>query len=178
GDPAIQSEIARLKALRPDLIERYVLEQFGPGALIPREDLDRPLTPRELQRLAAERQIGLGNHTMDHVILTTVGRAEVESQLAGACRYLEDATGAPVRTVAYPNGDYDQQIVDVARGLGHTVGVTTLRRKELVAQMHQHRYELGRFQFERQTDLMAQMRAIRSGFHLADALRRVKGRSG
>ena len=176
SEPAIEAEIATLKTLHPAAIERHVLEQFGPGALTPREDVDRPLTGQELRALAGNRQVSLGNHTMDHVILTTVDRAQVESQLAGARRYLEDAAGGPVRAVAYPNGDYDRSIVDVARALGHTVGVTTVRRKESIGQLYERRYELGRFQFERRTDLVDQMRAIRSGLHLADGLRRLQRR--
>ena len=54
--------------------------------------------------------------------------------------------------------------------------MTTVRRKDPVAELGKRRFELGRFQFERRTDLEDQMRAIRSGLHVADAIRRVRAR--
>ena len=47
-----------------------------------------------------------------------------------------------------------------------------------MAELDQRRFELGRFQFERRTDLEDQMRAIRSGLHIADAIRRLRARRG
>jgi peptidoglycan/xylan/chitin deacetylase (PgdA/CDA1 family) len=176
GEAAIEAEIAALKGRRHDDIERHVTEQFGARALVPLEDLDRPLTPQELRALASDERVMLGNHTLDHAILTVLDRADAEVQLAGARRALEGMAHVPVRSVSYPNGDHDPSIVDLARALGHDSGMTTVRRKEPVATLAARRFELGRFQFERRTDLEAQMRAIRSGLHLADAIRRVRAR--
>ena len=59
GGAAIEAEIAALKARRHDAIERHVTKEFGSRALVPVEDLDRPLTPEELRALAGDE----GSHS-------------------------------------------------------------------------------------------------------------------
>lgn len=73
--------------------------------------------------------IEIGAHTVDHPILTSVDDATAREQITAGKRELEEITGAPVRSFAYPNGkprrDYDQRHVQMARESGFDLALTT-----------------------------------------------------
>ena len=59
-----------LKRLRTPDAEAFVQAEFGPRALRPLGDRDRPFTLPELRDIAKHPLISLGNHTSNHDILT------------------------------------------------------------------------------------------------------------
>jgi peptidoglycan/xylan/chitin deacetylase (PgdA/CDA1 family) len=73
--------------------------------------------------------IDVGAHTMHHPILTRVSREEARQEILDSKRRLEDLTGKPIRTFAYPNGkpsqDYDRTHVDLVKEAGFELAVST-----------------------------------------------------
>jgi peptidoglycan/xylan/chitin deacetylase (PgdA/CDA1 family) len=79
----------------------------------------------ELHRAGME----IGAHTVNHPILTALPDAHARHEIATGRDELETLIGAPVRTLAYPNGgpdrDYAKRHAAMAQELGFDAAVTT-----------------------------------------------------
>lgn len=148
----ILEEQLALKAARHDQIERYLIEHFGPAALDPVGDEDRPMTRDELRGFVAAEGVHIGNHTADHAILTNYDHAGVRDQIERAQSDLEGMTGARPCMISYPNGNYSRDVVQGALQCGLTLGVTVDARSSAVPQTEHDRMRLGRFCFTRGYD--------------------------
>ncbi len=70
-------------------------------------DSHKPMTADECAALAKQGLITIGAHTVQHVWLSAMNGAEQEVELRESKRTLEEITGSPVRTFAYPYGRRD-----------------------------------------------------------------------
>jgi peptidoglycan/xylan/chitin deacetylase (PgdA/CDA1 family) len=61
----------------------------------------------------------LGAHSMTHPDLCSVGDAELASELAGSKAAIEEITGEPCRTFAYPFGLHDARVRAAAQAAGY-----------------------------------------------------------
>lgn len=157
----IYSEALSLKHLRTEAIEAQLLERFGPQALTPQTDIDRPLTPAELKEFAQHPSVHLGNHTANHAILTNYTPAEARAQLADAQDALHEMTGTTPISVAYPNGGYNDNVIAIAREVGLKVGFTVRPAKNLM-KPDADPLRLGRFCPEGDIPIRTQCRTFRS----------------
>jgi peptidoglycan/xylan/chitin deacetylase (PgdA/CDA1 family) len=160
----VYGEALTLKSLRTEQIERQLLDRFGRGALTPRGDIDRPFTPDELRDFARSPCVHLGNHTADHAILTNYSHAEVRQQVGDAQRWLEGLTGNVPCAIAYPNGDYDRQVVEICQEAGLQVGFTIRPAKTKLPLQpdSRHMMRLGRFVPHSKSSIVTQCRTYRS----------------
>jgi peptidoglycan/xylan/chitin deacetylase (PgdA/CDA1 family) len=117
-------EALAMKGLRTEEIESKLLERFGPRALTPRTEIDRPMTPAELREFSRHPLVHIGNHTTNHAILTNYTPNEIRAQLEECQSALTEMTGTTPISIAYPNGGHDDTVVRIAREVGLTVGVT------------------------------------------------------
>ena len=85
---------------------------------------DRVMTEDEIRQLASEGH-EIGSHTRTHPILTGLVTDALDEELQRSRRELERITGIPVRSLAYPNGDYNGIVIDSARRCGYRYAVTT-----------------------------------------------------
>ncbi|MBI4184368.1 MAG: polysaccharide deacetylase family protein [Proteobacteria bacterium] len=86
------------------------------------------LSAEELRALAASGRVEIGSHLVEHAPPVRLGRAELENQLVRSCRALESWTGAPVRLLAWPNGqpaDIPPEGPAMARAAGYAMALTT-----------------------------------------------------
>lgn len=117
-----------LRPRRPGEIAA-VLEQLGALAGHPPPDpARRMLTAGELQELAASPLLTIGAHTRRHPWLATLRAAELEEEVAGSRRDLEELLGRPVLQLAYPFGaraSFDGRAVRAARLAGFALACTT-----------------------------------------------------
>jgi len=82
------------------------------------------LSADEIREMASAG-IAFGSHTVSHCILPHCSRHEIERELTESKAALENILGRPIDMLAYPEGQYDAEIVDCARAAGYRVGVTT-----------------------------------------------------
>jgi peptidoglycan/xylan/chitin deacetylase (PgdA/CDA1 family) len=92
--------------------------ESGPGD-------DRFMSWPELVALTKDSRVVVGSHGCSHVPLTWVAPEAAGAELAQARARLEQELGARVDTVGYPNGNYDDQVVKLAREHGYRLGFTT-----------------------------------------------------
>ena len=82
------------------------------------------LTWSELVRLE-HLGFDIGSHTVHHTELAHVPAATAWTELVDSRRALEARLRRPVRWLAYPAGDVDPRVVQLARGAGYLLAVTT-----------------------------------------------------
>lgn len=169
----LQTEIRKLKVLTPSKIEEYLRTRFGKAALLPHSDLDRPFRPDELEDFARSKWVHIGNHTCDHAILTNCGPDEIARQIHGCQQALYGLVGYAPTAIAYPNGNFSQEIAAASVAAGLRLGFTVLPHRDKLPLAVRSRMTLGRFQFEGGKDARAQCRKFSAGFvpsHLVKTL--------
>jgi peptidoglycan/xylan/chitin deacetylase (PgdA/CDA1 family)/GT2 family glycosyltransferase len=86
---------------------------------------DRPLLSlSEVERLGAEG-VHFGAHTRSHPHLPELPDQQLEGEIAGSRRDLEERLGAPVTSFAYPYGELDDRAVEAVREAGFAAAATT-----------------------------------------------------
>lgn len=118
----IAAEREALKSSPVAEIEARLERLFGEEAFRPAGDADRPLSVAELQELARDPLIEIGNHTHSHAILPLHGDREARAEIAACQERLERWTGRAPLAIAYPNGDADARIAAIARSCGLRIG--------------------------------------------------------
>ena len=143
--PSVAAEYAHLRGLTSRKVDEYLLATFGPDALRPAGDVDRPLTVEELRQLAGSPWIEIGNHTMTHAILPNHSRREASEEIGGAQRWLEEQLGEAPFFIAYPNGDANPEITAAAQRQGLSLGATVSPALNRLPVSAEERTPLGRF---------------------------------
>jgi peptidoglycan/xylan/chitin deacetylase (PgdA/CDA1 family) len=67
----------------------------------------------------------LGSHTLTHPDLTTLGPAELESEVAGSKEQISKKFGVPIEFFCYPAGKFDATVVAAVEDAGYK-GATTV----------------------------------------------------
>ncbi len=111
-----------LKRLRTADAEAFVQAEFGPRALRPVGDRDRPFTLPELREIAKHPLISLGNHTSNHDVLTNYSAAEIRAQIESAQEIIGSIVGKAPNFIAYPNGEISDVVLEAARSAGCSLG--------------------------------------------------------
>jgi peptidoglycan/xylan/chitin deacetylase (PgdA/CDA1 family) len=126
---AIRREVGELRRLLPEEIEAQLHRDFGPEAMRPIGDGDRPLTAEELRTLARHPLVTVGNHGATHPDLTRVDAARLAAEIGECQVFLEAVTGAIPVAFAYPDGRFDERAIRAASEAGLRLAVTTRRAK-------------------------------------------------
>ena len=80
------------------------------------------LSPCDLRKLSELPNANIGSHSVSHSSLVNCNNKDLENELVSSKHYLEDITGIPVTTIAYPYGAVDKRVRDAAEKAGYTLG--------------------------------------------------------
>ena len=69
--------------------------------------------------------MSIGSHSKTHPYLTRCDRLELKLEISDSKKYLEDLTGKPINSFAYPFGDVNKYVANVVRDSGYSFAVTT-----------------------------------------------------
>jgi peptidoglycan/xylan/chitin deacetylase (PgdA/CDA1 family) len=123
----ISTILNRIKFSPPELRDRQVagiLDTADCGPL----PVDIMLTSRQVKELA-QRGVEIGGHTVAHTILTTLDDERAFDEIKSGKLHLEEITGRPVTSFAYPNGkpgrDYAKHHVPMVQKAGFARAVST-----------------------------------------------------
>lgn len=92
------------------------------------DDVGRPnyLTWDQLKEMANSHTVTIANHTLSHPKLHNLGtKAEKEKEIVGANQALKYHLGIDNVWLAYPYGDYDDEVIDICKKAGIKMAVTT-----------------------------------------------------
>ena len=178
GPGPLQAARARCKRLRNSEIEEWLKAEFHLSDLRPAGDLDRPMTPSELKEFSQHPCAVIGNHTVDHAILTNYSAGEAYEQIEGAQQALLDITGRLPSCIAYPNGNCSAEIVDAAQRAGLSSGVvTTYGRNALpIAPCGRDRMMMRRVLPVGMREIESQCRVFRSPISMRSIARNLRSR--
>lgn len=73
--------------------------------------------PQMVEEIAA-RGFEIGTHSATHPQMSKLTEAECREELLTSCKKIFEITGKPIELFRPPFGDYNNQLIDVARGLG------------------------------------------------------------
>ena len=86
---------------------------------------NRPwLTWGEIKEMA-ENNVSFGSHTHNHVVLTTTSLENAEKEIIKSRDILSKELGKPVEMFSYPNGNYNNEIMQILKRNGFKIAVTT-----------------------------------------------------
>jgi peptidoglycan/xylan/chitin deacetylase (PgdA/CDA1 family) len=88
-------------------------------------NVDSYLDWDNVKTMRADR-IYFGSHTISHRILTQLDPASIAVELSESKRILEQRLNAPIRFLAYPNGNHDAATCDHTRQAGYQLAFTTV----------------------------------------------------
>lgn len=84
----------------------------------------RFLTREQISTLLAA-DIQVGSHSLTHPPLTKLDADRLGQEISGSRLRLEEMFGAPVRSFAYPGGDFDARVEEVVARAGYAAAFTT-----------------------------------------------------
>ena len=88
---------------------------------------DRFMDWSDVARLGPPSPLSAAAHGCSHVPLTTVAAEHAKAELVAARERVEAVNGQPVSAIAYPDGNYNATVVQLAREAGYRIGFTTQR---------------------------------------------------
>jgi len=124
----IREEQIYLKSFKHTFIESYINQNFGSKSHEPWSDIDRPLNTKELKEISVSPYVTIGNHTCNHSILTNYSGQEIKDELLLSNDTLYEITGMKPLTVAFPNGNFNSQVLDITKELGFELAFTIINK--------------------------------------------------
>ena len=100
---------------------RDVIDQLAPivrNGLQSERHLWRQLTEDEIRTLAASESAEIGAHGLTHTSLLAMPEERCEEELRQSKHFLERLIGRPVTTLAWPDGAYSRDLVELASQIG------------------------------------------------------------
>lgn len=123
---AAQQVVDQLKYLAP--AERLLAARRLAARVNAMGGIDLMMTDAQVAEMS-HQGIEIGAHTMTHPILARIPEAEAHDEIVQSRRRLEEITGQPVLSFAYPNGrpvrDYASEHVRAVRDAGFELAVST-----------------------------------------------------
>jgi peptidoglycan/xylan/chitin deacetylase (PgdA/CDA1 family) len=86
---------------------------------------DRFMTWSQVSELARSSRVALGAHGCSHTPLTLLDQAKVASELEESRSRIAAAIGRPITCIAYPNGNFNDTVLELTRSAGYALGFTT-----------------------------------------------------
>jgi peptidoglycan/xylan/chitin deacetylase (PgdA/CDA1 family) len=85
------------------------------------------MTLSQIQELQRSGVGEIGSHTVTHPRLTTITTEQLNTELRDSRSYLEAIMMEPVTAIAYPNGAYNQSVIDAETNAGYHYAFITCR---------------------------------------------------
>lgn len=115
-------EISKSKLKRVSNQERLrILRGYG---FTPEREFQTPQAMNRQQILEVKDSFDLQAHTMSHPCLPRCSGSEAREEIITSKKVLEQEYGLKIDSIAYPNGDYSDRDIALAKEAGYTCGIT------------------------------------------------------
>jgi len=160
----IKSELEKLKTRAASTVDEFICSEFGFGAYVPKSDLDRPLSLKEVTLLSQHELVTIGNHTHTHSIATRITKEEFRTEILRAGKTLQ-ACQLEMKGFAFPNGEYFKHHFSILEECGVQQGFSSEERMFYSGEqfLPDTKYRLGRFSLSASFNLEYQCRVVRAG---------------
>lgn len=81
------------------------------------------LTTEQIKEMLDSGLVSIESHTMSHQKLTTLSTEEKRRQIIKSKENLEKDFGIEVSTLCYPVGDYNNEVIEIAKEAGYKYGI-------------------------------------------------------
>ncbi|MDO4282575.1 MAG: polysaccharide deacetylase family protein [Clostridia bacterium] len=81
------------------------------------------LTTEQIKEMLDSGLVSIESHTMSHEKLTTLSTEEKRRQIIKSKENLESDFGIKVNTLCYPSGDYNNEVIEIAKEAGYQYGI-------------------------------------------------------
>ncbi len=81
------------------------------------------LTTEQIKEMLDSGLVSIESHTMSHIELTTLSEEERRRQIFESKKKLEEDFGIEVSTLCYPVGDYNSEVIELAKEAGYKYGI-------------------------------------------------------
>lgn len=104
-------------------------------------DIDK-LTPAQISQMQGSGLIEFGAHSLHHVNLSQCDDVQAQAEISGSKQRIEQLTGQPCVSFAYPFGRFNQQSIDLVKAAGFSSAVTT--KKNIIANLSKQPWTIPR----------------------------------
>ena len=98
-----------------------ILNKFGYDQM---EEHETPQALTKTQIMEMKEQINFQSHTLFHPILTQCNYEDAKKEIIDSKILLENEYDLKINAISYPNGDYTNREIEIARAGGYACGVT------------------------------------------------------
>ncbi len=102
------------------------------------------LTINELKEMSKNKNILIGSHTLSHPILTKCSENLVKHELTESKNILEKWLEKPIKSFAYPNGEYRAREIEILKESGYEIAFST-KQQYLTTENRNQNYSIPRF---------------------------------
>lgn len=83
-------------------------------------------------RMMQKYGIEFGSHTVNHLLLDKTDQNTLWNELKKSKEQIETEIGEKIYAIAYPNGNFNDDVIEVAQKAGYSCGVTTIEGNNTV----------------------------------------------
>jgi glycosyltransferase involved in cell wall biosynthesis/peptidoglycan/xylan/chitin deacetylase (PgdA/CDA1 family) len=124
-DPgSICREVDALVHENSSIIERRLVDRYGPEVLSPSTERNRPMRPDEVRELAKHPLVFWANHSARHEFLPDCQPDDIRRTVGQAQEALRDLTGSPSVAMVYPYGANNEIVRRICWDMGLRLGFT------------------------------------------------------
>jgi len=87
--------------------------------------IDKYMDWNQINELSNSK-ISFGSHAHTHKVLTRLNTNEINHEIKSSIQLISNSLNKTVKYIAYPNGDSDQKVQDIAKSSGHLLGFGTI----------------------------------------------------
>ncbi len=84
------------------------------------------MNEQEIKEILASGLVELGDHTFDHLSLPSIPEKEARYQIIDSKKKFEEKFGIEVKTIAYPYGAFDQQVINLVKEASYSAAVSVI----------------------------------------------------
>jgi len=96
------------------------------------------LTAKQLKEISDSGLVSIGSHTVSHPELSKLNKKTIEKELVKSKQVLENITKKEIKTISYPNGNYDENVIKIAKK-HYEYGLIMNYKTQIVAMLNNYK---------------------------------------
>ena len=111
---------------------------------------EKYVNENQIKEIVNSGLVSIGSHTVSHSALATLSDEKIEIELKNSKERLETLLGKEIKTISYPTGSYNQNVINIAKKY-YKYGITTKRGVQSMGNFN--KYEIKRYAMYRSSGI-------------------------